>query len=239
MASKEKKKYSQQYDQYMGQSQGYQNTLMDRGGAADTASTHALTAGLDPTAVSRMRGVQEQGIGDYGSMVSGLYAHPGYSDVEQRGMRLGITAPTSAAFNTGRADLARQGAASGNMGGAMAGSAELAREKARVLAPQLSGLQGKFGDARRADVGTAIGAQAQIPGMASQQIGQEQQQAGLLQNSANMNMQGATALSGQRVGMMDQLNQQAQKPGFWSQLAMAGMSTAGAALGTAAGKKLG
>lgn len=250
MAKKEQKKYNQQYDEYTQGINQIQDTLGQRAGQGYNAGMDALSKydsaagqGFDGTAINRMRGVQEKGIGDYSSMVAGLYANPGYSSVEQRNMRGAVTQPTSAAFNTAGAQMQRRAAAQGNAGAGMAGSAEMAREKARTLSSGLAGLYGHFGDARRADLAGATQLQAAVPGMAGQQVGQEQAQTNMFQYPAQQLMQTSAANTGAQVnafasktGVMDQLNGQAQKPGFWSQLAMAGMSGAGTALSTMGGK---
>lgn len=244
MGATEKKKYNQQYDQFTNQLNGQVAGQTGQGQAYGDMTRDALTkydsaaySNIDPGAVGRQRGMGEAGMAGYAGMVGGLYNNPGYSGGEQRQMRLGVTAPVSAAFRTGQAQMGRNGAATGNMGAANAHISEMAREKSRTMGGMLSGLYGQFGDARRQDQQFATQAQGQIPGMATGMMGQEAQQLANAQpiaqtiagQQANAN-QLAQGYMGQKGQLLDQQKQLAQQPGFWSQLAMAGMSGAGAAL---------
>lgn len=240
MANQDKKKYQQQYDQFTGDNQMFDQDQAKR--SADTrqwGNTALQTwgdyvgAGIDPQAINQARQTGQKGVADYSQMVGGLAANPGYSQQEQQAMRSGITNPVSAAFSTAQGQMARSAASSGNAGAAQANIMELGREKARTLAPMLSGLQGRFADARIQGQQAAITAQSAVPGMAGQQFNQEMTNTGQLAFPVQQLADQTQATDANRLNIQqqklsgtDMQRQQANQPSFLKQLALAGIGGA-------------
>lgn len=178
-------------------------------------------------AADMTRGVMDQ----YANKLSGLFSNPGYTPQEKQGMGNAAVAPITSAYGTAQYQNNAGAARSGNAGASMANNAALARSKGRDMSTALSGLQGKFADARIAGMNKAFDA-SNLPVSYSQgALAGQQANTQLMQFPSTLN----ATMYGQNLGaqqntleqqgnVSNMLLQRAQKPGF---LAQAGLAAIG------------
>ncbi len=86
-----------------------------------------------------------------GGSSTGGYSPYGYTEDEKRKQRIAATAPIAGAFRAGAEDMRNSAARTGNDAALLPSIDRLSQARGLAISPALSGLEGRFGDARRAD----------------------------------------------------------------------------------------
>lgn len=226
-----KKQVKAQGDFVNGQLQGTTNELDYRNQPFADFMAPALQQYQDRTNAMTP---EASGITDYSNMVKDQYAHPGYSDAEQAGMRNATGAPIASSFAAAQAAAKRSGVMTGTpTGTAGASSGDFARQRAQMMSTALGGLQKSFGDARIQGQQFATQAQAQVPQMNQNYLAQFQYPMNFAQGQYNQNMSNKISNTGQGIQQYGQMGQLAAQPGLLKKMLVAGAQGTGQAATTA------
>ena len=126
---------------------GNRNTNVDAELAAYGRRAEEL---FDPNSPANV--ALRESIGKYNQRVDEVAARPkGYTEEEQRALKLGALMPVAASFKQASADNRARAVRTGNLSASGAGEAELARERARTTSVASAGVTMDIAGARRED----------------------------------------------------------------------------------------